>query len=48
MNFSRLTIGIFRRWQAEKKVVALILQSHGEHTEAAKWTMSADHAPRQD
>lgn len=34
MIFAKITIGIFRRWQAEKKVVALILRSHGEHSEA--------------
>ena len=35
MLFSRFTIGIFRRWQSERKIVALLLSSHGKHTEAA-------------
>jgi hypothetical protein len=34
MLFSRFTIGIFRQWQSERKVVALLLSSHGKHTEA--------------
>ncbi len=33
--FANITIGIFRRWQAKRKIVALLISSHGKHTEAA-------------
>ena len=33
--FARITVGIFRRWQAKKKIAALVIWSHGKHTETA-------------
>jgi len=32
--FASIIIGTFRRWQAEKKVSAIVIQSHGEYSES--------------
>jgi len=42
--FSSITIGIFRRWQAKNKIVALLIQSRGRHTEAAVLRDDSDSA----